>query len=161
MKYNQMGKLLAEQIKQGREANKLHAKIAAISLGASVQLEPKETEAIAIISGLAPIPDGIEWRPGLNLVDGTIVTWQGKNYIVITGKGHISQAGWDPGATLDNLFSAIRDPYAVWVQPQAHNPYMKGDKVLYPDENGAVYESLVDTNVWSPTAYPQGWALVD
>ena len=35
--------------------------------------------------------------------------------------------------------------------------YMKGDKVHYPDAEGDVYESLIDGNVWSPEAYPDGW----
>lgn len=41
-----------------------------------------------------------------------------------------------------------------WVQPQAHNPYMRGDLVTY---KGVVYECTRDDNVWSPLAYPQGW----
>lgn len=44
-----------------------------------------------------------------------------------------------------------------WVQPQAHNPYMKGDLVTY---KGVVYECTRDDNVWSPLAYPQGWKEV-
>lgn len=44
-----------------------------------------------------------------------------------------------------------------WVQPQAHNPYMKGDLVTY---KGVVYECTRDDNVWSPPAYPQGWKEV-
>lgn len=44
-----------------------------------------------------------------------------------------------------------------WVQPQAHNPYMRGDLVTY---KGVVYECTRDDNVWSPLAYPQGWKEV-
>lgn len=44
-----------------------------------------------------------------------------------------------------------------WVQPQAHNPYMKGDLVTY---KGVVDECTRDDNVWSPLAYPQGWKEV-
>lgn len=44
-----------------------------------------------------------------------------------------------------------------WVQPQAHDPYMKGDLVTY---KGVVYECTRDDNVWSPLAYPQGWKEV-
>ena len=44
-----------------------------------------------------------------------------------------------------------------WVQPQAHNPYMKGDLVTY---KGVVYECTRDDNAWSPLAYPQGWKEV-
>lgn len=41
-----------------------------------------------------------------------------------------------------------------WAQPQAHNPYQLGDRVSF---EGSVYESVQDTNVWSPAAYPMGW----
>ena len=43
------------------------------------------------------------------------------------------------------------DPF---VQPTSETPYGAGDKVLY---NGAVWESTIPNNVWSPDAYPQGW----
>lgn len=46
---------------------------------------------------------------------------------------------------------------APWVQPGSTNPYGRGDKVTY---GGAVYESLIDGNVWSPDAYPAGWKKV-
>ena len=44
-----------------------------------------------------------------------------------------------------------------WVQPHTGNPYKTGDKVMF---EGKAYVSLIDGNVWSPTAYPQGWQLV-
>lgn len=44
-----------------------------------------------------------------------------------------------------------------WTQPDATNAYMTGDRVIY---NGAVYESTIDNNVWSPDAYPAGWRYV-
>ena len=48
--------------------------------------------------------------------------------------------------------------YPVWKQPTgAHDAYQKGDKVHFPTINDPVYESLINANVWSPTAYPQGW----
>ena len=37
---------------------------------------------------------------------------------------------------------------------------MTGDKVHYPDADGPVYESIIDNNIWSPEAYPQGWQQV-
>lgn len=39
----------------------------------------------------------------------------------------------------------------------AHDAYKKGDCVMF---NGKKYESLIDSNVYSPTAYPQGWKEV-
>ena len=35
---------------------------------------------------------------------------------------------------------------------------MKGDKVMF---EGHVYESAIDNNIWSPSAYPAGWTLVE
>ena len=44
------------------------------------------------------------------------------------------------------------DPF---VQPTgAAGAYSKGDRVTF---EGAVWESVIDANVWSPTAYPAGW----
>ena len=54
----------------------------------------------------------------------------------------------------------------VWSDNPAHalpyvaistSPYMKGDCCT---ENEIVYRSLIDNNVWSPSAYTQGWELV-
>lgn len=36
----------------------------------------------------------------------------------------------------------------------AHDVYKQGDRVTY---NGAVYESTIPNNAYSPDAYPQGW----
>ena len=42
-----------------------------------------------------------------------------------------------------------------FVQPTgAHDAYAKGDKVRF---NGKVYESVIDNNSYSPSAYPSGW----
>lgn len=47
--------------------------------------------------------------------------------------------------------------YPEWVQPTgAHDAYNTGDIVDY---NGTLYRSLIDGNVWSPEAYPQGWEV--
>lgn len=54
----------------------------------------------------------------------------------------------------------------VWSQDPAHarpfvaistSPYNKGDCCT---EDGAVYRSTMDGNVWAPSAYPQGWEAV-
>ena len=45
-----------------------------------------------------------------------------------------------------------------WVQPTgAHDSYSIGDLVTF---QGAVYRSLIASNVWSPAALPSGWELV-
>lgn len=51
--------------------------------------------------------------------------------------------------------------YPVWVQPTgAHDAYHIGDRVHFPAADSPIYESLINANVWSPTAYPQGWLLI-
>lgn len=74
---------------------------------------------------------------------------------------HTSQASWTPLAA-PSLFAEVlpgQDGTEIgeWVQPDSTNPYMTGDRVMY---NGKTYESLIDGNVWSPEAYPQGWQEV-
>lgn len=51
------------------------------------------------------------------------------------------------------------DDIPDFVQPtDATNAYAKGAKVKF---NGKIYESLIDNNVYSPTAYPAGWKEVE
>jgi hypothetical protein len=38
------------------------------------------------------------------------------------------------------------------------SPYMTGNVC---EENGVVYRSKMDNNVWAPSAYPQGWEAVE
>ena len=75
-------------------------------------------------------------------------------------QNHTSQEGWTP-TSAPSLFAKVltsEGEILEWEQPSSTNPYMKGDKVKY---NGKVYESLIDNNVWSPEAYPQGWKEVE
>ena len=73
---------------------------------------------------------------------------------------HTSQASWEPGAA-PSLFAKvlIPDPDVIpeWEQPDSTNAYKKGDKVRF---EGKVYKSLIDNNVWSPSAYPAGWQQI-
>lgn len=72
---------------------------------------------------------------------------------------HTSQADWTPDTAV-SLYDAIgldESGYPVWSQPTgAHDAYNTGDIVNY---NGELYESLIDGNVHSPAAYPDGWAV--
>lgn len=75
-------------------------------------------------------------------------------------QAHTAQADWMPDKTA-SLYVAIgldEKGYPVWSQPTgAHDAYNKGDIVDY---NGTLYQSLVDGNVYSPEAYPDGWQIV-
>lgn len=73
---------------------------------------------------------------------------------------HTAQADWIPDTT-PALYTAIgldKEGHPIWSQPTgAHDAYNKGDIVDY---NGKLYESLIDGNVYSPSAYPAGWKEV-
>jgi len=142
-----------EPIEEVRTSQQLQlAFFAHQALGVPFEPTPEETGVIATESGQGPIADGQTWKPGLNLAAGTIVTENGKNFIVRDGKGHISQPGWNPSNT-PALFEQIRDPYAEWVQPTGgHDAYMLGDRVLWQDE---VWKSTINNNVWQPGIH--GW----
>lgn len=74
-------------------------------------------------------------------------------------QAHIAQANWTPDVS-KSLYTAIGlddSGYPVWSQPTgAHDAYNIGDIVNY---NGTLYSSLVNGNVYSPDAYPNGWAI--
>lgn len=72
---------------------------------------------------------------------------------------------WEPGTTgapWDLVSDEEPEPEptapAEWEQPTSENPYNIGDRVMF---EGQIYESLIDNNTWSPTAYPAGWQLIN
>lgn len=88
----------------------------------------------------------------------TKMTYNGVLYKVL--QDHTSQANWTPDAA-PSLFAKVLvsedGTPQEWQQPDSTNPYNKGDRVLF---NGKTYESLIDGNVWSPSANPAGWKEV-
>ena len=104
-----------------------------------------------------------KWQANMQYKVGHRVLYLGTLYKVI--KAHTSQYGWEPDITpslfAKNLIVKDDDGEQVdipeWEQPGSTNPYMKGDKVKF---EGKIYQSLIDNNVWSPAAYPQGWEEV-
>ena len=86
-----------------------------------------------------------------------IFKYEGKLYKVI--QEHTSQEDWVP-SELPALYLNLMPENVIpeWVQPTgSHDAYNVGDKVIY---EGEVYESIIDSNTWSPTDYPQGWEEV-
>lgn len=74
-------------------------------------------------------------------------------------QAHTSQEGWEPDKT-PALWTEVAKPgeIPVWKQPTgAQDAYNKGDRVWFPEKDTKVYESLIDSNVYSPEAYPAGW----
>lgn len=128
----------------------------------------KIREMIEKASASLPDADAIEaaelfpaWAIGVAYSVGERVQYDGKLYKVV--QAHTSQADWTP-PTVPALFTEVAKPgeIPVWKQPTgAQDAYNKGDKVWYPDVNTTVYESVIDSNVWSPNDYPQGWKVVE
>ena len=101
-----------------------------------------------------------EWNPESNsYAVGDRVRYDGILYKVL--QAHTSQASWTPEDAVA-LFARVlpgQDGTEIgeWTQPDSTNPYNTGDRVTF---EGRTYESLIDGNVWSPSAYPAGWQEV-
>ena len=98
--------------------------------------------------------DSVEYKKDYRL------TYNGVLYKVL--QDHTSQVSWTPDAA-PSLFAKVlvtgdEDTPPEWQQPDSTNAYMTGDRVTF---EGHIYESLIDNNVWSPSAYPQGWKQID
>ena len=117
------------------------------------------------------------WTQPLGAVDayniGDIVSYNGKLYKSIINANvwapDVYPAGWeeytestsggDSGETGGGGTTEPETPPTEtipdFVQPTgAHDAYRKGDKVKF---EGKIYESLIDNNAYSPSAYPAGW----
>ena len=96
------------------------------------------------------------WEVGISYPVGRYITHNDILYKVLTE--HTSQAQWTPDVSPSLFAKVLIDPSGEtipeWVQPDSTNAYMTGDKVKF---EGLVYESLIDNNIWSPSAYPTGW----
>lgn len=96
---------------------------------------------------------------GLTYKTNDRLMYNDKFYKVL--QDHTSQSDWTPD-TASSLYVEIADPsneYPEFKQPAgAHDAYAKGSKVTF---EGKKYVSLIDANVYSPTAYPAGWSLVE
>lgn len=74
-------------------------------------------------------------------------------------QAHTSQSDWHPDI-VPALWTATVPAGVIpeWVQPTgAQDAYNIGDRVIF---EGAVWESVINANVWSPTVYPAGWTRV-
>lgn len=87
---------------------------------------------------------------------GDTVTSNGRKY-----RSRIDNNVWSPEqypAAWEEITESGGDEPPEWIQPTgSHDAYSKGDRVR---RNGKVYESTIDSNVWDPETYPDGWKLV-
>ena len=99
------------------------------------------------------------WEVGVTYEVGRYLQYKGVLYKVL--QPHTSQETWTPDVASSVYAKVLIDPTGEtipeWEQPDSTNAYMTGDKVRF---EGVVYESTVDNNIWSPTAYPAGWKIV-
>lgn len=109
-----------------------------------------------------------EYQDNKEYKQGDKFTFDGKIYEVI--QGHRSQADWIPSSTpaLYKEFLSVKikdeagnesEVVAEFKKPTgAHDAYQKGDKVSF---EGAIYESTIDNNAYSPFEYQQGWKKIE
>ena len=94
-----------------------------------------------------------QWVVEHAYVVGERLQYNGVLYRVV--QAHTSQADWTPDITPALFVVVSLDEWPEFVQPTGvHDAYNKGDKVTF---EGKHYISLIDGNVYSPTAYPAGW----
>lgn len=94
-----------------------------------------------------------QWVTGRAYAVDERLQYNGVLYRVV--QAHTSQADWTPDITPALFVVVSLDEWPEFVQPTgAHDAYKKGDKVTF---EGKHYISLIDANVYSPTAYPAGW----
>ena len=105
----------------------------------------------------AGVVDGDAWRQPTSAVDaypsGWTVQHDGKTWVSL-----VAANVWEPGVS--GWREVVEDGgVPEWVAPTgAHDAYNTGDRVAF---EGDVYESVIDGNTWSPTAYPQGWEKIN
>lgn len=105
------------------------------------------------------------WTSGKSYVAGDFLTYGensvGDPQLYKVAQSHTSQEDWKPDSVPSLYISVGLDDsgYPVWSQPTgAHDAYNVGDIVNY---NGTLYRSFIDGNIYSPEAYPAGWAVYE
>lgn len=143
-----------EILELNKENQQLKAKVEAnlIATRSMIRVDELTVEELETIVGLY---DGYE--VGKPYIIGDILKLEGKLYKVV--QAHTSQDDWKPIST-KALYTELMPENVIpnWVQPTgSHDAYNIGDKVIFESK---VYESLINSNTWSPTTYPSGWKEV-
>ena len=119
--------------------------------------EKRAADLNAEFLAAAGVTDGDVWRQPTSAVDAYPKDWtvqhDGKTWVSL-----IAANVWEPGVSSWREVVEEGSGAPEWVQPTgATDAYQTGDTVTF---EGAEYTSLIDGNVWSPTAYPQGWEKI-
>ena len=120
--------------------------------------EKQVQELSAAYLSAAGVQEGQEWRQPIGAVDaypeGWEVSFEGRRFVSTTPANV-----WPPNVS--GWREVVEEGAAPpeWVQPTgSHDAHKKGEQVTF---EGAVYESVIDGNVWSPRDFPQGWKKVE
>ena len=156
-------KFTAEELKANaeREAQAVEqqeiqkAVMAAVPMLIQPMLTSMPVEDLKAVSALVP-----EWTVGTEYKTGDIVRYKGVLYRCL--QNDTAQEIFPPDTYISG-WKCVDEPDEHGIHPfsqplGATDTYMKGDKVSF---EGAYYQSNIDYNVWSPTAYPQGWTKLD
>lgn len=96
-----------------------------------------------------------KWEADIDVVAQERRKHEGKLYRCV--QSHHTQADWTPDKTPALWVEVFVEEWPEWRRPaSAADAYNTGDKVSY---EGGHYVSTIDGNVWSPSEYPQGWAI--
>ena len=118
-------------------------------------LYDKEETAVEIAS-LYPVWAADKQYKANDIVQyGTNSVGDPQLYLVL--QAHKSQSDWLPDATasLYKKMGISESGYPIWTQPLcAVDAYNLGDIV---SDNGKLYKSIINANVWAPDVYPAGW----
>ena len=110
-----------------------------------------------------------EWNPnGVQYKKGTpfwFVPEGGDKTYYRCSQDTTSTEVYKPGDVgTESIYYSIKvapDGILVWQEVKGeYNSIGIGERVHYPDENGAVFESTFDGNSYSPEQYPANWLLV-
>lgn len=131
------------------------AMIAAVSILIKQMLTSMSVKDLEEVSALIP-----EWAIGTKYKIGDIVRYNGILYRCL--QNNTAQEIFTPD-TYTSGWKHVNEPDKSGIHPfsqplGATDAYMKGDKISF---EGVYYQSNIDYNVWSPTAYPQGWTKMD
>lgn len=156
-------KFTAEELKANaeREAQALKqqeiqkAVMAAVPMLIQPMLTSMPVEDLKAVSALVP-----EWTVGTEYKTGDIVRYKGVLYRCL--QNDTAQEIFPPDTYISG-WKCVDEPDEHGIHPfsqplGATDTYMKDDKASF---EGAYYQSNIDYNVWSPTAYPQGWTKLD
>lgn len=134
----------------------LKTKLATVYHADVAELVTTEPDVVASLVDVGARPP---WRAGMSVEVGDVFMYERNLYRVV--QAHTTAAQWPPDAVpalFTRHYNTSGDNPDPFVQPTgAHDAYQIGDRVTF---EGNIYESVIDNNVWSPTAYPAGWTLI-